>query len=257
MMNDYEQAMREQERVLEVYRTIGDSTGIANTIVNLAAVRGFCGDHAGAEVLLDQLSHEARERPYIALYIAINRAAFAMRSDRMHEAEHHLIAARDLASRLEAEVMVARIASRYGEFCARTGRGAEARIHFQTALDAYAPLEQRALMMETHALFARLCAGDGDLVTARTHADEAAALAKDFSIQHFAEYAWHLAAAYALLDDSETARDFAERAAKAFVDEALRMDADLAEAYLRLPWHIHATAYLAGRHVPLRLSDCD
>jgi hypothetical protein len=41
------------------------------------------------------------------------------------------------------------------------------------------------------------------------------------------------------------------------VEGAMRMDADLAEAYSRLPWHRHTVAYLSGRAVPLRLSDLE
>jgi len=50
---------------------------------------------------------------------------------------------------------------------------------------------------------------------------------------------------------------FAEAAARAFVEGAMRMDADLAEAYSSLPWHRHTVAYLSGRAVPFRLSDLE
>jgi hypothetical protein len=48
------------------------------------------------------------------------------------------------------------------------------------------------------------------------------------------------------------ANAFAERAAEAFVTEAMRMEPAIAESYARLPWHVDAVAYLSGRDVPLR-----
>jgi DNA-binding SARP family transcriptional activator/tetratricopeptide (TPR) repeat protein len=255
MMSEYEQAIREQERTLEAYTLVADTAGIANTIVNLASVRGFCGDHAGAEALLGRLSDEALAFPYVALMTSVNRACFALRSDTIDDAERHLIAATELASRFQTVLLAARIGSRYGEFCARSGREDEALTYLTDALAAYTSLSERAMMIEAHALIARLRAGNGDFETARTHASQAAALTDDTPIQHFAEHAWHLAAAYELMGDHGEARQFAERAARAFVDEATRMDAELAESYARLPWHMHAIAYLNDQPVPLRLRD--
>ncbi len=37
------------------------------------------------------------------------------------------------------------------------------------------------------------------------------------------------------------------------LDDALRMDAELAECYAHLPWHRSTIAYLAGREPPLRV----
>jgi hypothetical protein len=150
---------------------------------------------------------------------------------------------------------MARVAALQGEFCARMGRDAEAREFLDEALTGLQLLEQRALTMETRALFARFSAGVGDFEAARTHASRAIALAEGFQIQHFAEQAWHLAAAHVLLGESARARHFAESAARAFVEGAMRMDADLAESYSRLPWHRHTIAYLCKRSVPIRLSD--
>jgi hypothetical protein len=145
----------------------------------------------------------------------------------------------------------------YGEFCARMGRESEARGYLGDALRDFVLLDQRALTLEVRAVFARFSAGIGDVEAARTHAAEAATLAAAFPVQHFAEQAWHLAATYALLGDSDLARHFAESAAVAFVEAAMRMEADLAEAYSRLPWHRHTIAYLCGRPVPLRLNDLE
>jgi DNA-binding SARP family transcriptional activator/predicted ATPase len=254
-MGEYETTLREHERALEAYRDVGDVAGVAASIVNLATVRGFCGDRDGAEALFKELPDQTIEQPGIALRIIFTRAALAMRSGRMPEVENHLVAVRDLAARLKNELYAARVAALHGEFCARMGRNAEARRFLDEALTGLMLLEQRALTMEMRALFARFSAGVGDFDAARTHAAQAAALAEGFQIQHFAEQAWHLAATHALLGDSDLARNFAESAARAFVEGAMRMDADLAEAYSRLPWHRHAIAYLSDRSVPMRLSD--
>ncbi|HVS45496.1 MAG TPA: AAA family ATPase [Verrucomicrobiae bacterium] len=254
-MHEYERALREHELALDAYRDVGDAALVVNEILNVASVRGFCGDHLEAEALIAQISDEALQTPWIALVVAVNRAAFAMRSDRMNEAEAYLIVARDLASRLETALYGARIASRYGEFCALTGRNAEARKHLEEAISVLKLLAQPSYAVEALVVLARLCAGTGDLEAARAHAAEAADLAERFPIQHFAEYAWHLAATYALLDDDDAAKRFAGIAARAFVDAGMRMGADLVELYCALPWHRDTIAYLSGRSVPLRLSD--
>ena len=73
------------------------------------------------------------------------------------------------------------------------------------------------------------------------------ALAENYPVQHFAEFAWLLSAAYAMIDDVAKAQLFAERAAQAFVDEVLRMDADLAGTYAGLPWHRDTLVFFNGR----------
>jgi len=247
MMSEYEQALREQERALAAYTIVGDATGIANTLVNLASVRGFCGDHAGAEALLSELTEEASAQPYVAMVLALNRACFALRSGNIAGAESHLVTSTELAANLKIVLLSARIALRFGEFYARSGRPERALTHFEGALETFRSLDERALMIEAHAQIAHLCAGMGDVSVARAHADAATALAENEPVQHFAEFAWLLSAAHAMMDDSAKAQRFAERAAQAFVDEALRMDADLAEAYARLPWHRETMDFLNGR----------
>ena len=185
LMSEYDQAIREQERALAAYTLVGDATGIANTIVNLASVRGFCGDHAGAEALLDGLSDEALALPYVALVSSINRACFALRSGNVGEAEPHLVASTELAARFKTIVLSARIALRFGEFYARTGRAAEALGTFNAALATFEPLNERALMIEAHARIALLCAETAEFTVARAHADAAAALANGDPIQAF------------------------------------------------------------------------
>jgi hypothetical protein len=102
-------------------------------------------------------------------------------------------------------------------------------------------------MIEAHAQIAHVCAGMGNVGVARAHADVATTLSEHEPVQHFSEFAWLLSAAYAMMDDAVKAQRLAERAARAFVDEALRMDADLAEAYARLPWHRETMDFLNGR----------
>ncbi|HEY5096278.1 MAG TPA: AAA family ATPase [Candidatus Eremiobacteraceae bacterium] len=254
-MGEFKTTLREHERALEAYRDVGDVAGVAASIVNLATVRGFCGDREGAEALFNELPDQTLEQPGIALRVIYTRAALAMRSGCMSEVENHLVEVRDLATRLKNELYIARVAALHGEFCARMGRDAEARTFLDEALTGLQRLEQRALTMETRALFARFSAGVGDFAAARAHAAQAIALAEGFQIQHFAEQAWHLAAAHVLLGESARAWHFAESAARAFVEGAMRMDADLAESYSRLPWHRHTIEYLSDRSVPIRLSD--
>jgi DNA-binding SARP family transcriptional activator len=255
--NEFDASLREYERALEAYRDVGDVAGITESIVNLATVRGFCGDHDGAESLFKELPDQTVEQSGLGMRIRYTRAAFAMRSARMSEAEKHLIAARDLATRLKNDLYVARTAALSGEFYARMGQNKKAQALLDEALAGLVLLEQRGLTMGTRAVFARFSAGVGDVDAARMHAAQAATLAEGFPIQHFAEYAWHLAATHALLGDAALAGHFAEAAARAFVEGAMRMDADLAEAYSSLPWHRHTVAYLSGRAVPFRLSDLE
>jgi DNA-binding SARP family transcriptional activator len=244
MMSEYEQAIREQERALTAYTLIGDATGVANTLVNLASIRGFCGDHAGAEALLSSLTEEALAQPYVALLSTINRACFALRSGDVAGAEPHLVASTELAAKFKTVVLSARIALRFGEFYARTGSPDRAIASFAEALETFTSLDERALMIEAYARSAHLRATIGDADVARDHAGKAAALAENYPVQHFAEFAWLLSATYATLGDAPAARLFAERAALAFVDEALRMDADLAEAYAQLSWHRDTVDFL-------------
>lgn len=253
-MRDYEGALREHLRTRDAYRDVNDVAGTSDAIVNLATVRGFCGDHAGAEELLNELDCVVLGRPWTGLRVAVTRATLAMRAGQAAKAEEHLTRARDLAVHLGQDVYIAHIERLFGEMCSALGRNTDARRHFNGAIEGFEKLKQPRLMAEVLAISARLYASDGDAHSARTQAQESIDLATRYPVEYYAESAWHIAASYALLGDAEVAGTFAQRAAFAFVDEAMHMSADLAEAYSRLSWHRDVIDFLNGRSVPLTLA---
>jgi threonine synthase len=107
--------------------------------------------------------------------------------------------------------------------------------------------------VEALALSAKLLATMGDARIARERAAQAAARCKERRPQSYSEIAWNLASAFASIGDESAAEASACDAAAACVDDALRMPAELAETYLKLPWHQQTLAYLWGRsQVPSR-----
>ncbi|MHB8461627.1 MAG: hypothetical protein ACYDA1_03175 [Vulcanimicrobiaceae bacterium] len=138
-----------------------------------------------------------------------------------------------------------------GEINAYCGRQADAITYFEKSLLTSAEHEHPGKDLLTLSAFARILAESGDIERARDHVRKADELSLGDPIEHFAQIAWNIAAAYLLVGTSDLAQQFAQRSVAAFVDEALRMDADLAQAYASLPWHQHATAFLQGRSVPL------
>ncbi|MHB8434138.1 MAG: ATP-binding protein [Candidatus Tyrphobacter sp.] len=256
-MRDIEGALREHERALEAYTDVGDAGGVADSTLNLASVRGFCGDHAGAQRLLAQIDPAALRQPWLELRVAINGGALALSARLFDEAERQLTIASELAATLRVELYAARVRVHLGELSARTGKSDDARRHLDEGAAGLAALGHPALQAEALALSSRLYAGQGEAAAARADAAAARELAQHFVVQHFGETAWHLAAAYALIGDTDDTVHFAEAAARAFADGALRMPADLVDGYARLPWHRHAFAYLAGRQVPLRLDEAE
>jgi DNA-binding SARP family transcriptional activator/predicted ATPase len=254
-LGDHEQALAEHNQALEAYRDVGDATGIADSIVNLANGRAFCGDPVSALQLLDELASDTSARPWVALRLAATRGAIAMQAGDSQEADRQFRHALALATRLGSELYLARSHAFLGLLRARTGQPGAARVHLDEAIARFAPLGQPGLLAGSYAVSARLHAAMGNVDSAHLDAKSAAELAERFPIQHYAEPAWHLAAAYALTGKTAEALQFAEVAVKAFVNEALRMNADLAEAYARLPCHQHAVAFVFGRSVPLRLDE--
>jgi DNA-binding SARP family transcriptional activator len=254
-LGDHGQAIAEHKQALQAYRDVGDATGTADSIVNLANSHAFCGDPDGASKLLDELAPDTRARPWVALRLAMIRGAIAMQVGHFEGADRHFVHALAFATRLGSELYLARSHAFLGEVRARTGQHSAARVHLDEAMARYAPLGQPGLLASSYAVSARLHASIGNVDAAHLDAKSAAELADRFPIQHYAEPAWHLAAAYALTGKTVEALRFAEAAAQAFVNDAFRMNADLAEAYARLPWHQHTVAFVFGRNVPLRLDE--
>ena len=250
-MRDYEGALREHALTLAAYKEIGDETGIADALVNLASVRGFCGDHRGAIELLGELDAKVRERPWVMLRVAVANAVFLLRDQRASDALVCLGEAMNLATDLGNALYTAHVHRLYGEVYSVLDDSANARPHFDDAITGLAHLNQSRLLAETLAVSARLFAWNGEPDQARRQAKAAANLAEKFPVEHFAETAWHLAATYAILRDDDSAQHFAGIAARAFVDEAMHMDADLAQAYSKLPWHRNVIDYLNGKPVLL------
>ena len=253
VVHDYASALDEHERALSAYRDVGDVYGVFDTMLNLATVRGFCGDHAGARALLEALEYPTTRQPWFVMRAAANRGSLALQAGDLVAAERDIVLAHELARELGTELYASRMQSCIGEVCARTGRAEEARAHLDASISALESLGQHKLSAPLHAVKARFHADRDERRDAERHLQTADELTARLPIQHLGEMAWNMTAAAAQLGDVAAAQRYAWTSARAFVEEALRMDADLAESYSRLPWHVNATAYLAGRDVPLRL----
>jgi DNA-binding SARP family transcriptional activator/predicted ATPase len=252
--HDYAGALGEHERALAAYRDVGDAYGVFDTTLNLATVRGFCGDTDGALRLLDGLEYPPAKQSWFLMRAAANRGSLAVRAGAFADAERDVTTARALALELGTSLYATRMQGCLGEIRAHTGQPGEGLSLLGAAIAGLESLGQETLSARLHAVKARVHAELGERDEAQRHLDVAADLAEHRSIQHLGEMAWNMAAAAAQLDDRAAAERFAQMAARAFATEAMRMDADLAEAYSRLPWHVDALAYLAGRAVPLHLN---
>jgi DNA-binding SARP family transcriptional activator/tetratricopeptide (TPR) repeat protein len=251
---DHGAAIRETELAYEALRAVGNVPGTADTLLNAVAYYSECGDFAAAERLLGELDPVALERSVYIFRSTFQRGELLLRSGRFAEAESYLQIARELAPSVGTP-WIPSTSLELGLLHARLGHAAAARASLDDALTTVSPLETPAVALEARAVSARLRAALGEVRAAREDAAAAAELAERFSVVHFGDKGWHLAAAYALLGDDAMATHFAQAAARSFVDEALSMGPDLVEAYARLPWHQHCFAFLAGRGVPLRLDD--
>lgn len=255
-LRDFEGALREHELSHEAYRDVGEPGAAADAVLNLASVRGYCGDMDGAERLLDGLDPQlVRRQPWLAMRRETNRTIFALRSRRLDDALANAQKAIASAHELGARLYETRLGLDLSEIEARMGQSARARARLDRVLVELEELGQPAVQAEAFALSARMRAKSGEAQAARADAAKARGLAQQATVQHFAETAWNLAAAYAMLGDADDARALAEEAARAFADGAMRMPADIVDAYARLPWHRDAFAFLAGRRVPLSLDE--
>jgi DNA-binding SARP family transcriptional activator/predicted ATPase len=254
-LRNFEESLRENERALLAYRDVGDETGTIATLLNTAALRVGCGETREARRLLEALPSEASRQPWLGLRIWMLRGLIDRRDGHFSRADAALRTARVKAEELGSLLWVARADVFLGELAASLGQLDAARTLLDAALVRLASLGQPGLSCEVHALSARLYAGIGDAAAARDEACHARSAIASAPVQGLSEAAWHLAATYALLNDRETAQQFAAAAASAFADDALHMSAELLDAFARLPWHVDAIAYLAGRDVPLRLNE--
>lgn len=238
----YEEALNENERALAAYRDVGDEPGISDALLNIAAVRMFCGDYDRPSRLLDEVDEEAT--PWLAIRCALIRGVLATETGRFDDAERHLRDALRRGEELDAAFYRARCMHVFAIGSSRQGDVAAALSHVDTALELFATMGEPETEVEVLALSARLRASCGDAVTAREHAERAVARCRAKRVQSFSEIAANLASAYAALGDETTAEALAGEAAAAAVDDAWRMPADLAETYLALPFHREAVAAL-------------
>jgi DNA-binding SARP family transcriptional activator len=242
----YEEALDENERALAAYRDVGDKPGIRDVLLNIAAVRIFCGDYDRPSRLLDEVDEEATA--WLAVRCALIRGVLATRTARFDDAERHLLDALQRAEKLDATFYCARCMVELAIGRAHQGRLAEALRYVDTALKLFATMGEPDVEVEAFALSARLRAPAGDVLAAREHAERAIARCRTRRPQAFSEIAANLAAAYAALGEETAAEALAGEAVAAAVDDAWRMPADLAETYLALPFHREALAALwAGR----------
>lgn len=254
-LRNYEEAGRENERALAAYRDVADTVGINDLLLNLTAVRVACGDYREARRLLEALQPAADRTHWVTLRATMCRGIIDMREGHFVRAARAFTTARKNAAKLGIALYVARSIAFLGEVRAMSGLADEARMLLDEAIARFVKLGQPALCAEARALSAHLYAGVGDAEAARAEALRAQQISESVPVQDYSQVAWHLAATNALLGDREAAIRFAEASARAFAEDALRMEADLAETYAHLPWHRYAFAYLAGRDVPLRLDE--
>jgi DNA-binding SARP family transcriptional activator len=243
----HEEALNENERALAAYRDVQDEPGIRDVLLNIAAVRIFCGDYDRPSRLLDEVDEEAT--PWLAIRCALLRGVLATRTGRFDDAERYLLDALQRSETLDATFYSARAMHELAIRRALQGKLAEALSHVDAALELFATMGEPDVEVEALALSARLRALTGDTLGAREHAERAIARCRTKRLQSFSEIAANLASAYAALGEGTTAEALAGEGAAAAVDDAWRMPADLAETYLALPFHREAVAALWPRAV--------
>jgi DNA-binding SARP family transcriptional activator/tetratricopeptide (TPR) repeat protein len=238
----YDEALDQHERALAAYRDVGDAPGIFDTSLNVIAVRMFCGDYERPRQLLDEIEEDAT--PFLGMRCELIRGLFAKRTERFDDAERYLRNARRLSNDLGASFVRARSEFELADLLTSQGRLDEAGTLLNSALDAFATMGEPEVEVEALALSARLLAITGDAQSARERAARAAARCKERRPQSYSEIIWNLASAFIALGDESAAHVLAWDAAAACVDDALRMPAELAETYLKLPWHQQTLAYV-------------
>jgi tetratricopeptide (TPR) repeat protein len=254
-VGDSARANAEYEQAISVCTDVGDMSGLADAMLNLAGSRGWFGDTDDALRLLDELDALGLDQPWIVLQGEAHRGTTLLRAGRLEPAERCFLSALEHARELGTAPHAAHIHAYLAEVAARRGHLPEACVELDAARAELAQLELHVDVAQVQALGARVHAEMLDRAAARTAISEAVAatLATDGS-EFSAKFWWDLAAASALLEDAAGADEFAQKAARAFADEALSIPPDLAETYGRMSWHIDIFAYLSGREVTLTLA---
>lgn len=249
----YEEALTEDELALAAYRDVGDYPGINDLLLNISALCMNCGDFARSQRLLDEI--DATSTPYLALRCRFSYSILATGLRNFEAGEREGLEAERQAVSLGATYYAARIRFQLAIVLALQARYAEAKAYVELSLAGFSDMVHPEQEAEALAFGARLYATMGDAGVAREYATRATSRLGEKRFETYGEMAWNLSAAYALLGEETTAESFARESAAAAIDDALRMPADLAETYLRLPWCRHAVAFLWGRPVPLAFGD--
>lgn len=254
-IGDSARANAEYERAISVCTDVGDMAMLADAMLNLAGSRGWFGDTDGALRLLDELDALGLDQPWIILQGEAHRGATLLRAGHLEPAERCFLSALEHARELGTAPHAAHIHGYLAEVIARRGHLPEACVELDAARKELAQLGLPVDVAQVHALGARVYAEMLDPAAARTSISAAVAGTLATASSEFpAKFWWDLAAASALLEDAAAADEFAQKAARAFADEALSIPPDLAETYGRMSWHIDIFAYLSGREVNLTLA---
>jgi DNA-binding SARP family transcriptional activator len=247
MLGRFAEASGHMTATIEAYRDVGDTEGLAASVLNLSAWQALYGDFEGALRTLQTLSSDDAA---IHVIPALIRGNIEMRRGHLEKAVAELSSARQKASVLNMPVRVAQADASLAETLWLAGDAVESRRVLDEVLVQLAALEQPGSCAELRALSARLHAEQGDLDASLADARASRALMERYPIQDRSQAAWHLAVAYAHAGDDETASQLAAESARAFVEDALQLSAEAGEFYSALPWHQEVIAFLSGRGLP-------
>jgi predicted ATPase/DNA-binding SARP family transcriptional activator len=246
VQKNYAERDRELKAALAAYRDVGSADGIDTCIVIIGTLQMWRGDFEAGRRTLAELRTDARKIHIVSA--CIFRGYGDMWEGRLESAERELSAARELAARLNLPRYVAHANQLLAETYRLAGDPVRARRSLDAALDKLPAGDAAILLVDALALSARLHAESGNREAAQTDASAAEELAMRHTMQGFSLIAWHLSVAYSLLGDAASAERLARESARAFVDDALHMDAEAAECWSRLPWHREAIAFLSARN---------
>ena len=238
----YNEALDGHEWALAAYRDLGRGPSICEALLNIISVRMFCGDFERSRELFKEMLSDML--PYMALRNELLRGVLAKHTAHLEDAERHYLDARRVAREIGASYLCARSECELADLMMSQGRLHEARTWLDAALAAFAKMASPDVEVEALAFSARLLAMQGDAPAATELAARVMARCKEKHFQSYNEIAWNLASAFATMGDRETATSLAGEAIAAGIYEAMSMPADLAETFLKLPWHRDAFAYL-------------
>jgi len=242
---NYDERERELKAALAAYRDVGDADGIDNCIVTIGAWQMWRGDFEAGRRTLAELRTDARKIHTVSA--GLFRGYGEMWEGRLESAVRELSPARELAARLNLPRYVAHAEELLAETYRLAGDPIQARRSLDAALDKIPTVDAPTLLVDALALSARLYAESGAWEAARADASAAEEAATRHAMQGYSLIAWHLSVAHALTGDNASAVRLAQESARAFVADALHMDAEAAECWSRLPWHREAIAFLWGR----------